>query len=39
MGRWLAAIVFLAGALAAGGIAFLNGGEPVPIRITPAALR
>jgi tetratricopeptide (TPR) repeat protein len=36
MGRWLAAIVLLAGALAAGGIAFLNGGDPLPIRITPA---
>lgn len=36
MGRWLAAIVFLAGALGAGGIAFLNGGNPLPIRVTPA---
>src|SRR5690349_16553826 len=36
MSRWLAAIAFLAGALAAGGIAFLNGGDPLPIRITPS---
>src|SRR5258706_548709 len=35
MGRWLAAITLLAGALAAGGVAFLNGGEPLPIRLTP----
>jgi len=35
MGRWLAAIALLAGALAVGMIAFLNGGEPLPIRVTP----
>ena len=35
MGRWLAATVLLAGALAAGAVAFLNGGEPLPIRVTP----
>ena len=35
MGRWLAAIALLAGALAAIGIAVLNGGEPLPIRILP----
>jgi tetratricopeptide (TPR) repeat protein len=35
MSRWLAAIVVLAGVLAAGGIAFLNGGERLPIRLTP----
>src|SRR6266436_3419246 len=35
MSRWLAAIVVLASALAVGGIAFLNGGEPLPIRLTP----
>ena len=36
MSRWLAAIVVLAGALAAGVVAFLNGGDPQPIRLTPA---
>src|SRR6185436_5800075 len=35
MGRWLAATALLAGALAAGAVAFLNGGEPLPIRVTP----
>src|SRR5262245_8693780 len=33
--RWLAAIVLLASALMVGGVAFLNGGEPMPIRVTP----
>jgi predicted Zn-dependent protease len=35
MSRWLAAIVVLAAVLAAGGIAFLNGGDPQPIRLAP----
>src|SRR5262245_45572424 len=35
MGRWLAAIVLLAGAIGAGMIVFLNGGDPLPIRVTP----
>jgi lipopolysaccharide biosynthesis regulator YciM len=35
MGRWVAAIVLLASALAVGGVAFLNGGDPTPIRVTP----
>jgi tetratricopeptide (TPR) repeat protein len=36
MSRWLAAIVVLAGVLAVGGVAFLNGGDPLPIRVTPS---
>jgi predicted Zn-dependent protease len=35
MSRWLAAIVVLAGALAAGGVAFLNDGDPLPIHLAP----
>jgi tetratricopeptide (TPR) repeat protein len=35
MGRWLAATALLAAALAAGVVAFLNGGDPLPIRVTP----
>ena len=35
MGRALAAIALLAGVLAAAGIAFLNGGPPQPIYVTP----
>src|SRR5215472_347839 len=35
MGRWLAAVLVLLGALAAGLVAFLNGGAPVAIALTP----
>jgi len=35
MGRALAAIALLVGVLAAGAIAFLNGGAPQPIYVTP----
>jgi tetratricopeptide (TPR) repeat protein len=34
MSRWLVAVVVLVGALAVGGLAFLNGGTPVAIRLT-----
>ncbi|MGH7895262.1 MAG: hypothetical protein ACREQL_11385, partial [Candidatus Binatia bacterium] len=35
MGRWLVAVVIVMSALAVGVVAFLNGGEPVTIRLTP----
>jgi tetratricopeptide (TPR) repeat protein len=35
MGRWVAAIVLLVAVLAVGAVGFLNGGPPVPIRVTP----
>jgi predicted Zn-dependent protease len=36
MNRWLAATVVLAVALAVGAIAFLNGGDPQPVHLTPS---
>jgi len=36
VGRWLVAVVIVVGALAAGAVAFLNGGDAVTIRLTPS---
>ena len=35
MSRWLTATLLLASALAAGTVAFLNAGDPLPVRVTP----